>query len=160
MRSKRQKLFVDKGVQGALVRRVATYWIVSSWGIFCVLAGFPIGVALAIGVPTELTVGSLLYQSWLDFWPSLIASFIVFPVIVWDLLRLSHRFVGPMIRLRNALRDLADGKQVRPIAFRDGDFWCEFAAEFNRVAARLEATSPATEPDPVPERDLEEAVAL
>lgn len=160
MRIKRQRLFVDKGVQGALVRRVATYWIVCSWGIFCVLAGFPIGVTLAIGVPGDLTVGSLLYQSWLDFWPSLIASFIVLPVIVWDLLRLSHRFVGPMIRLRNAMRDLADGKQVHPISFRDGDFWSEFAEEFNRVAARLEAASPATEPEQASDRDQEEAVAV
>ena len=157
---KRQRLFVDKSVQGALVRRVAMYWIVACWGIFCVLAGFPIGVTLAIGAQDGLTVGSLLYQSWLDFWPSLIASFIVLPVIVWDLLRLSHRFVGPMIRLRNGMRDLADGKQVHSIAFREGDFWCEFADEFNRVAARLEAATPTGGSEQISGTDMKETVAV
>ena len=160
MRIKRWRLYVDKSVQGALARRVATYWVVCSWGIFCILAGFPIGVTLAIGVPNGPTVGSLLYQSWLDFWPSMVASVLVLPVIVWDLLRLSHRFVGPMIRLKKAMRDLADGKQVRPIAFREGDFWCEFAEEFNRVAARLEAVTPATELDEASDVDAEETVAV
>lgn len=136
MRIKRQRLYVDKGVQGALIRRVTIYWIVACWGIFCVLAGFPIGVTLAVGAQEGVTITSLLYQSWLDFWPSLLASFIIVPVIVWDLLRLSHRFVGPMIRLKNAMRDLAAGKPVRPISFRDGDFWSDFADEFNRLAAR------------------------
>lgn len=160
MKLKRYKLFVDKGVQGALMRRVATYWIVSSWGIFCVLAGFPIGVTLAIGVTEGPTIGSLLYQSWLDFWPSMIASLLVLPVIIWDLLRLSHRFVGPMIRLRNAMRDLADGKSVRPITFREGDFWCEFASEFNRIAARLEEVTPATEAEQTPSAEAEETIAV
>jgi signal transduction histidine kinase len=96
----------------------------------------------------------------LDFCPALLASLLVLPVIVWDLLRLSHRFVGPMIRLRNAMRDLADGKQVRPISFREEDFWCEFAEEFNRLAARLEATSPVAESEHSPTVEPEEAVAV
>ncbi|MDA1049225.1 MAG: hypothetical protein O3C40_01935 [Planctomycetota bacterium] len=124
------------------------------------MAGFPIGATLVIGAPNGLTVGSLVYQAWLDFWPALLASSLVFPVIVWDLLRLSHRFVGPMIRLKNAMRDLADGKQVRPISFREGDFWCEFSAEFNRVAARLEAVSTLAEPDLTSDIDVEETIAV
>ncbi|MBI2480059.1 MAG: hypothetical protein HYV60_15950 [Planctomycetia bacterium] len=160
MRIKRNRLYVDRGVQGALVRRVATYWVVCSWGIFCVLAGFPIGVTLAIGASNGPTVSSLLLQSWLDFWPSLLASLLVLPIIVWDLLRLSHRFVGPMIRLRNAMRDLASGKQVRPISFREGDFWCEFAEEFNRVAARMEAAKLVAVQGQTCDIDEEETVAV
>lgn len=151
----RHRLYVNKGIQGALVRRIAAYWVACSWGIFCVLAGFPIGVTLALGVPNGPTVSSLLFQTWLDFWPSLLASMLVLPVIVWDLLRLSHRFVGPMIRLKNAMRDLAAGKQVPAITFREGDFWCEFAEEFNRVAARMEAAERVA--DQVQSSDIDEA---
>lgn len=160
MRIKRIRLYVDKGVQGALIRRVAMYWVVCSWGIFCVLAGFPIGVTLAIGVPNGPTVSSLLLQSWLDFWPSLLASLLVLPVIVWDLLRLSHRFVGPMIRLRHAMRDLAAGKQVRSISFRDGDFWCEFAEAFNQVAARIATAERAANHGQMSDIDQEETIAV
>lgn len=158
MRMKRHRLYVDKGVQGALARRVAVYWVVCSWGIFCVLAGFPIGVTLAIGADNAPTVSSLLLQAWLDFWPSLLASILILPLIVWDLLRLSHRFVGPMIRLRNAMRDLAAGKPVAPIKFRDGDFWCEFAEEFNKISARLDATTPAADANHA--SDVEQTVAV
>lgn len=160
MRIKRQRLYVDKGVQGALVRRVALYWVAACWGIFCVLAGFPIGVTLAVGAQDGVTISSLLHQSWLDFWPSLLASFIVLPVIISDLLRLSHRFVGPMIRLRNAMRDLSAGKPVRPISFREGDFWCEFADEFNRLAARLEAAELNAKLAETCDYESEEAVAV
>ncbi len=160
MQIKRYRLYVDKGVQGALARRVAMYWVVCSWGIFCVLAGFPIGVTLALGADNAPTVSSLLFHAWLDFWPSLLASILMLPLIVWDLLRLSHRFVGPMIRLRNAMRDLADGKHVAPIKFRDGDFWSEFAEQFNQIAARIESVTPAEEADHAKGTDVEETVAV
>ena len=155
MHIKRHRLYVNKGIQGVLVRRTASYWVACSWGIFCVLAGFPIGVTLALGVPNGPTVSSLLFQTWLDFWPSLLASMLILPIVVWDLLRLSHRFVGPMTRLRNAMRDLAAGKQVPQITFREGDFWCEFAEEFNRLAARMEVAERVA--DQVQSSDVEEA---
>jgi hypothetical protein len=57
---------------------------------------------------------------------------------VYDMLRLSHRFAGPMLRFRRAMRDLGRGEQVEPLRFRDGDFWQEMAAEFNAVLQRVE----------------------
>ena len=65
------------------------------------------------------------------------ASLIIVPLIVMDLLRLSNRFAGPARRLQSALRDLAEGKEVPPLMFRDNDFWQEMAAEFNHVNGRI-----------------------
>ncbi|MBP86447.1 MAG: hypothetical protein CMJ64_07000 [Planctomycetaceae bacterium] len=67
----------------------------------------------------------------------MLASVFVLPVVLWDVLRLSHRFAGPMIRLRHALSDLANGKEVKTVSFRDGDYWTEFADHFNRLNERL-----------------------
>jgi hypothetical protein len=71
----------------------------------------------------------------------------VLPFLLLDVLRLSHRFAGPMYRLKNALRDVADGKSVPPIQFREGDFWCEMADQFNRVSARVRELEPAARAD-------------
>ena len=38
------------------------------------------------------------------------------PLVVVDVLRLSNRFVGPLLRLRRSLRQLARGEYVEPIA--------------------------------------------
>ena len=37
------------------------------------------------------------------------------PIVMMDVLRLSNRFVGPVKRLREGLKDLAQGKQVKPL---------------------------------------------
>jgi hypothetical protein len=136
--AKRQKLYVDKRVQGALARRVVLYWIVCLWGTFCVMAGFPIAINKLFAFANGPTTGQLVQQAWLDFWPALAASVLVLPFVVWDVLRISHRFAGPMIRLRHGLRDLTAGKAVTPMNFRDGDFWTDFADEFNRLAESLQ----------------------
>ena len=41
------------------------------------------------------------------------------------------------MRLRNALRELADGRPAQPLNFRDDDFWRELAVDFNQAAARV-----------------------
>jgi methyl-accepting chemotaxis protein len=71
------------------------------------------------------------------FAPAAAASLIVVPLVVMDVLRMSNRFAGPARRLQNGLRELGEGKQVKPLIFRDNDFWQETAAEFNRVNDRI-----------------------
>ena len=70
---------------------------------------------------------------------SIIASVLVMPFVLFDFVRLSNRFAGPMFRLRRCMQDLADGKRVEPIHFRDGDFWQEIADAFNGILARMDA---------------------
>ena len=45
-----------------------------------------------------------------------------------------------MIRLRRALHDLANGREVAPIHFRKRDFWQEMANDFNRIAKQIQST--------------------
>jgi hypothetical protein len=105
--------------------------------MFCLLAGVPIVLSWFVQSEGAPTATQLVLQTWRMFWPVLFAASLVLPLLLLDVLRISHRFAGPMYRLRNALRDAADGKQVPPVKFREGDFWCEMADEFNRVSARL-----------------------
>ncbi len=58
--------------------------------------------------------------------------FMLVPVYLRDIVKFSHRFAGPMSRLRAILNDLADGRRGMSLKFRPGDFWQETATDFNR----------------------------
>lgn len=138
---KRRKLFIDRQVQGALLRRVALYWLVCLNGVFCILVGMPLLISwFAIGQP--LSTGELLNKTLVRYWPVFVSALILLPIVLADCVRVSNRFAGPLFRLRRAMRDLADGKTVEPIRFRDGDFWTLIADDFNRVAARVQESRP------------------
>jgi len=77
-------------------------------------------------------------QLWWHLELVMLASALILPAILLDFLRLSHRWVGPIFRLRASLQALNRGETVKPIAFRDGDFWQELAGEFNQAAEELQ----------------------
>ena len=133
----RKKYFIDSKVQGILIYRVVMYWFAFVFGMFCLLAGFPLIISFFVNSPVAPSAGQLLLQTWRSFWPAIFASALMLPILILDIIRVSHRFAGPMVRLRTALRDLAAGKPVQPVVFRYGDFWCEVAEEFNQATARI-----------------------
>lgn len=78
-------------------------------------------------------------QVWPIFGPVLITSLLIVPLILLDTVRLSNRFAGPMLRMRQTMRLLSEDRKVYPIHFRDNDFWGGFADDFNQMLARVEA---------------------
>ena len=81
------------------------------------------------------------------------------PMVLGRHRALSNRFTGPMLRLRRSMRALARGEHVEPIEFRGGDFWQEFAAEFNPWSNGVQEghIPPAPEQDEAGERNEEES---
>jgi signal transduction histidine kinase len=67
-----------------------------------------------------------------------LASVVLVPVIMFDVLVTSNRFAGPLYRVRRAMRELAAGERVGAIQFREKDFLQDLADEFNAVAQRVE----------------------
>ena len=76
-------------------------------------------------------------QVWWTHGPFLLVMFFLLPVFILDTIKLSHRFAGPIYRLRNTIRSLANGEEVRPLKFREVDFWQGLADDFNLMVARL-----------------------
>jgi len=151
----RQKLFVDPQVQGTLLCRVGLYWSICVGLIMAILA------CLQFASGSATTLPDVFRQLWFQYSPALVVSFLVLPLVLLDVVRISNRFVGPMYRLRHSMRRLARGERVAPIKFRDGDFWLEFAEEFNKISELVNAGSGATTPgtaDQV-EQDLADALA-
>jgi len=135
----RKRLFVDPKVQGALVVRVLLYWIVCLITITLMLLCWSV-------LRTPRMFYTHLDDMWFRYGPALVASFLLLPMVVVDIIRLSNRFAGPLLRLRRSMRALARGEHVKPIHFREGDFWQEFADEFNALLARVQGETHLTEP--------------
>jgi hypothetical protein len=124
---KRKQLFIDPKVQGALLLRAIMYWL-------CCL----VTVTVSLLVWRIVTGPARLFYThfddmWFQYAPAVIATFLLLPLVVIDTVRLSNRFAGPLYRLRRSLRKLAAGEHVEHMFFRDGDFWQDFAREFNSL---------------------------
>ena len=129
--ARRHKIFVDRHVQGGIVLRLFALWILTG--------SLAAGIALAfayINSPTTSFTNHL--TGFGSRWtPTAAAMLSTLPIATLYLLRFTHRFAGPIVRLRRSLRELAAGEQVTPLKFRDGDFWQPLAGEFNDVATAL-----------------------
>lgn len=131
-KSMRKQLFVDPKVQGALVLRVVFYWF------FCLLA-----IALML-LCWRIVTGParIFYKHFDDMWffygPPAIASLLLLPLVIVDVLRLTNRFAGPMLRLRRAMKAAARGEQVERLEFRKDDFWRDLAEDFNTLVSRIQ----------------------
>lgn len=127
----RRRFFIDFKVQGALLVRATTSWF------FCLLSVTT--MLLVWGVitgPTQAFVTHLA-DFWQRFAPALVASILLLPLVLMDTTRMSNRFAGPIFRLRGAMKSLARGESVRPVHFREHDFWKDMAEDFNAIAAKI-----------------------
>lgn len=149
---KRKKLFVDPAVQGCLAKRLTFHWIV----FFAIVISLQFLMTWMMN--PVLSLGDLVPKIVQNNGLFLLAVLLLLPSFVFDSLKLSNRFAGPMVRLRNALKEVADGDELKEIKFRDGDFWLEMADEYNamirNVKSRIESSNPG-ETDL--ERESEEA---
>jgi hypothetical protein len=128
---RRGSFFVDPVVQGRLAWKIVSYWF------FCLLA---VELFIACWFLWIYRVDSsadlvqlVMHVCAIPF----AASLLLLPVVVFDSIRFSHRFTGPMVRFRRVIKEVADGHEVKPLAIRDGDFWNDYAADFNRVVGRI-----------------------
>lgn len=141
----RKHLFVDRRVQGAIALRAARYWVLSLAVVGMLTATgwvyYSPGLAAIADSPEKLK--SLL----VGLVAALLVSGLLLPVVLYDLVRFTNRFAGPMVRLREAMQRAAAGESVEPIRFRDGDYWQEFADAFNAMQSRLDSETAPRQPD-------------
>jgi len=130
----RRRLFVDTDVQGALLYRIAIYWCFSVMTICLITL-----CVQAISQPSRPFLEYFAFsQFFVQHGPLVLTSLVLVPLIMFDVVAISNRFVGPLFRMRRSMRELAVGQEVEPIQFREKDFWQEVAQEFNLVLNRVE----------------------
>lgn len=129
---KRSKMLVDYPVQGSLVRQLLIHWLIACGVMFVYLLCMQLFTG---GMHRPLS--EHFSEMWNRYGILLVALATVFPVFVFDSLRLSHRFAGPMIPFGRALEQLSKGEAIEPLNFRQSDFWKHLSTDLNSVAQKL-----------------------
>ena len=127
----RQKVWIDSNVQGVLVGRIILYWS----GILLYF-GISMGCFQMMQNP-EWTVGEHVRAIFEQVWPCLPTFVLLLPLVIFDIVRLSNRFVGPIYRLRMHLTRLNANANTYPLNFRDDDYWQQLAEPINQLQCTI-----------------------
>ncbi len=129
--TKRRKALVDPEVQGGVLRKIAFHWFV-----FFVCNALALTIWIRLFEQPDVSWGQTFGDTVRRFMPFFIITLALIPAFVWDTLKLTNRFAGPILRLRGALADASEGRAVEPLHFRTNDFWREIAKNFNTLMER------------------------
>ncbi len=141
----RKRVFVDYKLQGTIVARIVLYWLGCQFTTAVLLFGFK-----------AATGGEHIADDMAAFYRMRLFGTVGFlPLAVIDMVRLSHRFAGPMLRFRRAMQELSRGEDVEPLRFRNGDYWQDLATDFNALRDRVQGPSDNRVAEPAPDEDLE-----
>lgn len=127
----RRKIWIDRMVQGGLVGRIILYWL-------SVVAYFAIGHIVFQWIDQPDWTTEEHFQAMVQafgFWlPGLM---LLVPLIIFDIIKLSHRFAGPIFRLRNHLSRVCSGEEKGKLWFREGDYWWDLVDPVNSLITRM-----------------------
>jgi hypothetical protein len=127
----RKRIFVDSAVQGALIRNVLTHWLIFVFTLAVILGAVQFFQNPVVSADELLT--TFPRRNGLTF----VILLLMLPTFLWDTVRLSNRFAGPVLRLRRMMQSLAAGEDPGELRFREGDFWSELGEHFNGIRARV-----------------------
>ena len=128
----RKSDLVDPKVQGALAKRLVSHWFVF------IAAAAILAFALQWMSNPFLSFREHAVQAWWTHGPLLLVLCCLLPIFVFDSIKFSHRFAGPVFRLRQITKALASGEATERVEFRGTDFWRDLAQDLNRIAERLD----------------------
>jgi hypothetical protein len=134
MRAKRRQYLIEHRVQLGLVGRLLFQWFTF---LIALLVALPLFRALAVGDITT-PLGERLEHAAVDAGIVLAIFVLLLPYFVYDLLKTTNRFCGPIYRLRRTVQALASGAPFTPIKLRKRDHWHDLTDEFNALMANRE----------------------
>lgn len=133
----RSRTLVDPEVQGSILRKIFLHW-----ALLLVANTLGLVIWLRMFEQPEAGWGETFVDCFRRFFPFFVISVAFIPAFVWDTLKATNRFAGPMLRLRMALADASRGRAVKPLRFRENDFWQEVADDFNTLIEHRSETPP------------------
>lgn len=113
--------------------RMAVYWIVYNAALVMTLAGD----SLVWQIPdilmgqTAFNAGEFGRQFFTDSRPLFLAMLVFCPLMIWDMMKYSHRIAGPLYRFNKAMRDHIAGTPLQAVKLRDDDMLKDFQDTYN-----------------------------
>ena len=135
----RKKLFVSAGIQGKMALRFGLYWVIYHlclWNGAFMYFFMRSRLSQLTGNGEPMLSLSELYSRFLsDYLPLTMAATLLLPIVVYELIRQTHRIAGPLVRFSNVMKEMMAGKTVQPIKLREGDMLTDFEKLFNEFIA-------------------------
>ncbi len=142
----RKHIWIDR-FQTRLALRISAYLALFPLVLVNFLFAWKM-IVEGVGNPLEQMLGVLR-----DYSPALACLLVLVPVMAWDTIRFSHRLVGPVMRFRRTVQDIARGESVRPIKLREGDYLDDFRDDFNQMLDALQRRGTAVLRPDVPREE-------
>jgi hypothetical protein len=165
-KSRRNRIYVGGKVQGGLAKRLAIGWVLYNLLLFHGSFFVWYLESPSPSVDTDQQSFAERYETFA--WQNRLLIFGALaagPILVWDVVRCTHRVAGPLLRLENTLWRMAKGETFREIRFREGDWIGSLERALNaylasRVAAAASAPAPPEPAAPQPQSEpVQPAVA-
>jgi hypothetical protein len=128
MKEKRRKVWIDR-LQTYLSLRIALYFVLYQVAVWALVA-----MELKLSDFAGSVGGVTPYTSLITWAGILLLGF----VFIFDAVRWTHRFVGPLYRIRQTLRAVTVGKEVDLVHLRQGDYFEDMRDEVNELLKVLE----------------------
>lgn len=127
----REQLLIEQDVQLSLIMRAVLYGA-ACMTYFTVIQFFTQATSHP-GTSTWDTVLSLTDEA--IYWVP--GFFMLGPLMVYDMLRITNRVAGPIFAMRRQMSLLNKGEESRQLKFRNDDYWDSLACEFNSIRQEL-----------------------
>lgn len=131
--TRRTSILIDREVQGSLLQKIVLHW-----GLLFLANTVALMIWLSLFEAPDGSWRDVFQLAVQRYLPVVIVSLAILPAFLWDTVRLTNRFAGPIRRLRVALSDAANGRTVAPLNFRSNDYWREIANDFNKLTEQSE----------------------
>lgn len=123
----RKRYWIDRQIQGSLAVRILGHWLIF------VLVATALTLVLQVAANPFAAVSEQFSQMWNNQGPFALILVVLLPIFIYDTIKLSNRFAGPVLRLRRAMTEIAEGRPAEKLVFRDNDFWRGMANDFNTL---------------------------
>lgn len=135
----RKKLFVNREFQGRLLARTVLYWVLYHAVLWMAMFFYRYAEHRgAVMDGAEPRPFSDLYGQFLHEHQSMwLCAFAILPIVLWDLLKFSHRVVEPLVRFQRTLESLTAGETIHEVRLRNGDLLFDLQTTFNQYLASL-----------------------
>lgn len=144
MQQPRTQQMVDWSVQGPIIGRAIFYVLgynIMLLVLLAVVCGFQNSMAVLKDQPAQQHP-SFREQAV----PVVICMTCMLPFMLFDLLRLTHRIAGPLLRFEKIMGDFERGGILRQAQLRETDLLIRFQQKFNRFVGHLHQRYPETAP--------------
>jgi nitrogen fixation/metabolism regulation signal transduction histidine kinase len=146
-RNRRHRTIVDAKIQRVLAVRMILHSL-----CFMIVGGLLAAIAQYFAAPMT-DRGQLAESIGRNFALYALGFVLLGPALMLDSFRLSNRIVGPICRLRETVRQIAQNDQIVPLQFRSGDYWQDIPEQFNAMVEKLRDEREQ-------KKDTEESVAV